>query len=392
MTSTCPLCHGKDLTLCFARERVPVFQNVRYETRAEALAAAVGRLLITHCNNCGFVFNAGFDTSLAVYSPRYENDQTVSPAFCLYLDEIADRVLGRLDPGGGPVVLEVGCGQGHFLKRLAQLPSARVNRLLGFDPAWRGGETGARIEIQPRIFDADATREIGAPIGTVVSRHVIEHVSDPVAFLRDIRVAAEPNKAITLMIETPCLEWIVRNAVMFDFFYEHCNYFTGDTLAFALRGAGYRVRFVEPVFNGQYLWAEAIPMAAPEPTDQAKPIGLADPLIRLGQQADTRLAGLRDRLAELGRKGGVALWGAGAKGATLAALADPDAARIDCLIDINPRKQNTFLAMTAHPILPPEDAAARGVRTVLLLNPNYRTEVERMIHESSLPFDLLDAP
>jgi SAM-dependent methyltransferase len=391
MLSCCPLCSGDDIATCFVRDRVPVFQNVGYETPQEAAGAAFGRLSITHCNDCGFVFNAAFDPGLAVYSPRYENDQTMSSAFCDYLDQIAARVLGSLDPQGSPIVLEVGCGQGHFLKRLAGLPAARFNRFLGFDPAWRGGETGGALEIRPRIFDAAATREIGGTVGSVVSRHVIEHVSDPVGFLRAIRAAAPPAHGIKLMIETPCLEWIVRNDVVYDFFYEHCSYFTRDTLAFALRRAGYRVDKVEPVFNGQYLWAEAEPLRRAGPVDRPRPIGLAERIARLGRLGAQRLAELRAELAAYRSEGRVALWGAGAKGATLAALTDPEATLIDCLIDINPRKQGAYLAGTAHPVVAPGQAAARGVHTVLLLNPNYRAEVEGMIRDQALPFVLLDA-
>jgi hypothetical protein len=392
MLTACPLCGSGDVTSCLTRTRAPVFQNVHYPSPDAAAAAATGRLDISHCNACGFVFNAAFDTALAVYSPHYENDQSVSATFRGYLDQIADRVLGAVDPGGGPIVLEVGCGQGHFLKRLANLPAARFNRFVGFDPAWRGDGAPGDFEVRPQLFDAAAMRAIGAPIGAIVSRHVIEHVCEPVAFLNEIRSAVGGVGGITLMLETPCLEWIVANAVMFDFFYEHCSYFTRDTLMFALRRAGYRVDRFERVFDGQYLWVEATlggggPGSEPPP----QPIGLGDRIARLGGVWQQRLVALRAELAGYRAAGAVALWGAGAKGATLAGLADPDATLIDCMIDINPRKQGAYLAGTAHPIVAPRDAAERGVRTILLLNPNYRGEVERMIADQALPFVIRDA-
>lgn len=391
MLTACPLCGGEDLMPCLARQRVAVFQNVRYPNAAEAAAAATGGLRITHCNRCGFAFNAAYDPTLAVYSPQYENDQSVSGTFCDYLDGIADRVLGALDPGGSPIVLEVGCGQGHFLKRLADLPAARFNRFIGFDPAWRGDASGARLEIESRLFDADATREIGAPIGAAVSRHVIEHVIDPIGFLSEIRTALTATSGTKLMIETPCLEWIVRNNVMFDFFYEHCSYFTRDTLGFALRRAGYRVDRFETVFDGQYLWAECAMAEGGASAEPPRPIGLGEAIARLGALSERRLQALQREIEIYNRRGRVALWGAGAKGATLACLVDPDTTLVDCLVDINPRKQGTYLAMTAHPIVSPHDAVQRGVRTVLLLNPNYRGEVQRMIDEDALPLTLLDA-
>jgi hypothetical protein len=389
MKGACPLCGGGALAPCLERARVPVFQNISHPSAPEAAAAAIGRLSITHCNDCGFVFNASFDPGLAVYSPRYENDQSVSQTFCGYLDRIADRVLGALVPGR-PIVLEVGCGQGHFLKRLDRGPAAHYSRFLGFDPAWRGGETNSNIEIQPRLFDAAVMRELNAPVGAVVSRHVIEHVSDPVSFLREIGAAIGAAEGIKLMIETPCLEWIVRNGVIFDFFYEHCSYFTRDTLAFALRRAGYRVDRVEALFDGQYLWAEAALEGAPAPVERPSPIGLGARIASLAGEAARSLETLRTGIAAHAARGRVALWGAGAKGATLATLVDPGTDLIDCLIDINPRKQNSFVALTAHPIVAPRQAATRGVRSVLVLNPNYRGEIERMIRDDGLPFTVIE--
>ena len=87
-----------------------------------------------------------------------------------------------------------------------------------------------------------------------------------------------------------------------------------------------------------------------------------------------RLARWRGRLDALG-EGAVAVWGAGAKGVTFAGLVDPDASRIDCVVDINPAKQGRFIPGTGHPIVPPDALAARGVRHVVPMNPAYRAEI-----------------
>jgi hypothetical protein len=83
----------------------------------------------------------------------------------------------------------------------------------------------------------------------------------------------------------------------------------------------------------------------------------------------------RERLDRLGRSGPVALWGAGAKGATLASLADPDRRRVACLVDVNPGKQGGFLPGTGHPIVAPADLPAFRVARVVALNPNYVPEI-----------------
>ena len=392
MRSTCPLCSSPRLSVCLERPSVPVFQNIRYDSPTAARTAASGRLAITHCDQCGFVFNAAFDTQLAVYTPAYENDQTQSERFRGYLDEIGAGVLTSVRDQDKPVILEVGCGQAAFLKQLAQMEQARFSRFVGFDPAWRGGETPRGLDVRPQLFDSAVVAGLGTRIDAVISRHVIEHISEPLAFLHDIRDALGGRVQPKLMLETPCLEWIVEHDVLFDFFYEHCSYFTADTLRYALARAGYRAVAVRPMFDDQYLWAEAKPSAAAaRAAARPEPIGLGQRIAAMARRGEVRLAAWRATLAAQRANGALALWGAGAKGTTLAALADPDGSLIDCLIDINPRKQNAWLAMSAHPVVAPEQAAQRDVRTVLLLNPNYRPEVERLIQEMRLPFVVLDA-
>ena len=103
-----------------------------------------------------------------------------------------------------------------------------------------------------------------------------------------------------------------------------------------------------------------------------------------------RRSHLRRRLRALRADGPVALWGAGAKGCTLAALVDPDATLVDSLVDINPGKQGHFVAGTGHPILAPAQAAARGVRSAILMNPNYLDECREMLQRDRVDIQLLE--
>lgn len=78
------------------------------------------------------------------------------------------------------------------------------------------------------------------------------------------------------------------------------------------------------------------------------------------------------------------LWGAGAKGATLANLVDPNASLLACVVDINANKQGKFIAGTGHPITDLEGAVDRGVKTLILMNPEYREENELLLKTSGV--------
>ena len=389
MRSTCPVCGSRALIGCLDRDPVPVFQNALYPSEDLARNAATGRLAIRFCSSCGFGFNAAFEPELVAYGADYENDQTVSRVFSAHVDAMAGKVLSALNGAADPIVLEVGCGQGYFLERLAKLAPTPLGGALGFDPSFRG-ETKPPLKIQARYFDRAAAEEIQAKIDAIASRHVIEHVTEPVAFLSAVRAALPDESDVELFIETPCVEWILSGSVIQDFFYEHCSYFTTETLALCLRRAGFAVEAVEHVFSGQYLWAKAHPDGrAPQDLPTRMPqLPLAQSFYGRSTGVAQRWRTALERMANTGGK--VALWGAAAKGVTFASIVDPDRAVIDCLIDVNPRKQGNFAPITGHPILAPAAAARRGVRTAIIMNPNYRAEIVAMAREKMLPFSLLD--
>src|SRR5207237_10067808 len=67
-----------------------------------------------------------------------------------------------------------------------------------------------------------------------------------------------------IFFEWPCIEWILANLVLLDFFYDHCSYFSAASLSTAFQVAGFEVQSVTHVFEGQYLWLEAtLPQTAP---------------------------------------------------------------------------------------------------------------------------------
>ncbi|MDD5107852.1 MAG: hypothetical protein PHC49_19830, partial [Desulfuromonadaceae bacterium] len=97
-----------------------------------------------------------------------------------------------------------------------------------------------------------------------------------------------------------------------------------------------------------------------------------------------------DKLSDLQQYGKIALWGAGAKGATFANLIDPACRLIDCIVDLNPNKQGGFVPGTGHPIIAPKELVKRNVRCAILMNPNYRSENMQLLAEANIAIDLID--
>jgi SAM-dependent methyltransferase len=130
MTDACPSCDGELDEPFIERLRVPILQNVLYESRRAATEAQRGDLILRACRQCGLVINSAFDSALVDYANGYENTQTHSPHFDQYVDSLVDGLIGR--GASGVSVLEVGCGSGYFLRRLVQKGD---NTGVGFDTA-----------------------------------------------------------------------------------------------------------------------------------------------------------------------------------------------------------------------------------------------------------------
>ncbi|MCL4757110.1 MAG: methyltransferase domain-containing protein [Rhodocyclaceae bacterium] len=382
----CPVCGGEQLTEFVRQSGVPVHQNLVMSTREAARSVVRGDLSMMVCHDCGFVFNGSFDLSRMAYGSGYDNTQSCSPYFEAYLNDLAESLTARFGVRGGTIV-EVGCGKGHFLRKLV---SASPDQCMGFgfDPSYVGPETdlGGRLRFSRSYYDSRCAE---VPADIVVCRHVIEHVPDPMALLRAVYSALRTSSHARVFFETPCVEWILRNQVVWDFFYEHCSLFSAQSLSTAFALAGFEVESVGHAFGGQYLWLEA---RVGEKT--SVPVVARSEMLALARAYETDEARMRshwiNRLRFLKAAGPVALWGAGAKGVTIANLVDPDCTLIDCIVDINPNKQGCYLPGTGHPIIGPCQLDDAGVQSAILTNPNYRDEISRLLSEAGTLIELID--
>ncbi len=382
---TCPLCSSTRSLLFDERERVPVHQNGRCESRQKALATTAGRLEMTGCLACGFIWNAAFDGHLLTYDAGYENDQTCSGVFREHVASRAPRHARALADLKQPRIVEVGCGQGAFFRIMADTLGALPGPAAGFDPAWRGadGEGPADSHLFRAYFDSATAALAGGQPHAVIARHTIEHVPDPVAFLSGIRKAAGGDGMLRLFIETPCSNWIFDHRQIQDFFYEHCSLFTAANLAQAIAHAGFGPVTVEPVFENQYLWAEAGLGRGGHAQSAAIP-----PFDQWHFEKSRYVAHWRRVVADAGARGPVYLWGAGSKGVTFSLLIDPYGDALAGVVDINPAKQGCFLPLTAVPVVPPQ-CLPQARATVIVMNPAYQAEIETLLRSMGRDLDVL---
>ncbi len=382
----CPVCGCCSIFGFLARSQVPVHQNLLFDDELTAIEITRGDLDFAVCETCGFVFNTRFDLSKLSYGARYDNNQSYSRSFREYLSRLV-RYLVLEKEVQNCCIVEIGCGNGSFLRALVAYEGAN-NIGYGFDPSYRGPtiDLEGRVRFEQRYYGEGSANEIAADV--VVCRHVIEHIPQPLEFMRAIRKAIANSTRPRIFLETPCVEWILRNQVVWDFFYEHCSLFSPDSITTLFELSDFQVNFIQRKFGRQYLWVEA----SPARTEDRGALG-RNRVLELAQRFKDSEPRLKDdwlrKVENLRSEGRVAVWGAGAKGATLVSLIDPRPNLIDCVVDVNPNKQGKFISGTGHPIIDPRGMGCRGIKSAILMNPNYREENLALINEIKLSIHLV---
>ncbi|MDW9592867.1 methyltransferase domain-containing protein [Sinorhizobium meliloti] len=364
MYRACPVCNGIDVVPSISRAKIPLLQNRVYDTKKEAVAAAWGRLTLCTCGRCGFSYNGEFDERHIIYDQHYNNDVS-SQVFELYSEQIARHLIKKFGLTSG-TVYDVGCGKGTFLRILCRLAPG-INGI-GIDPSC----TPTVEDNFTLIQDVFHSSSFQADTKLVLLRHVLEHITMPVEFLTELGKAA-PN--IPLYVEVPELGWIFENGAFWDFCYEHCNYFSPDSLRTTLQLAGFSDIEQSSSFGGQYQWAIATANGV-----AATVSSIGADAIKLAQSYSASESVEMEKVqATISSSGSTAIWGMATKGVILSCLLGDKV--VTNGIDINGKKQEKFAPLSGVQIHAPEWLKANPAETILVMNSNYEGEIREALRQ-----------
>jgi len=389
--SRCPVCDADEVKGFLEIPRVPVYCNVLWPSREEALAAPRGDLDLAYCGGCGHVFNRRFDPGLVEYTGDYENSLHYSPRFQEYADKLAADLIARHDLHDKDIV-EIACGKGDFLKQLCRLGG---NRGYGFDPSYepeREGDADDAAITFVRDYYGDAYADYHADF--ICCRHALEHIPPATEFLSGLRLSVGDRPETVVFFEVPNSLYSLRDLGIWDFIYEHPSYFCTTSLAASFRLAGFEVQATREAFGGQFLCIEAMP-GRPGQTvavagEEAELATVAGYVRELPEAYGTYRERWRRRLQEMAAAGRTAaVWGGGSKGVTFLNVLDAGP-EISCVVDINPHKQGKFVPGTGQPVVGPEALRDDPPDAIIVMNPLYRAEIGRMVAEIGVTADILD--
>ena len=382
----CPLCHVPNRTELVRLDKVPMMVNRLMESPEAARRSSMGTLALVLCEGCGHLYNAAFTTESMVYDETYGNALHGSPAYRSHSWQLA-RMLVKDHHWSHQRLLDIGCGQGYFLRLLCALG---VNHGIGIDPAtpesaWQqAGAMGGQIRLIQGEFDA-ANQDL--PGDKVICQHLLEHLPQPQALIDQIGQATCRANGHELLIEVPNGLFTLRDNGIWDLIHEHVSYFTPRSLVGLLKRSGYTVRFCRESYGRQFITALAQHnghAASGEDTRHEGKGAIARLAHSFDQRFRTHLRQWNLAIREWSARGRrLVLWGAGSKGVSFVNLIDePD--RIIALVDQNPLKQGRFVPGTGHVIVSPEELADLGDCVILVMNVLYLREVEAALRRHGI--------
>ncbi|MFC7550381.1 methyltransferase domain-containing protein [Plantactinospora sp. GCM10030261] len=417
----CPACDSPDLAPVADLGPVPALCGVTWARRDEAVSSPAGPMVLRHCPACAHVVNVAFRPGLLEYDGTYDNNLHHSPTFREYVRGLARRLDAdhRL---AGRTVLELGCGKGDFLRELAAVSGCRG---VGYDASFEG-DVGADDDLTfvRGFLPLDGTHPTDLAPDFLVTRHVLEHLEDPYAFLVGLRGLAD-DRPVRGYFEVPNASYDFATAG-WDCIYPHVSYFNAESLRRMVERAGFQVTRVSTSFSDIFLSVEVA-------ANPSEPVGtvavdagvvrrqlakLGDFAVRYAETVST----WRSTIARLSAEGAnPVLWGAGARGvAFLSAVDGPtagsavdgqavnrsgagsgvdrpgvtprvDHARLSGVIDLNPNKWGRYLPVTGHRISAPDEIVAMKCRCVIITNPAYRDEIGERLRRMGVDADILVA-
>lgn len=283
-----------------------------------------------------------------------------------FLDAVALPKEGRL--------LDIGCSNGNLLKSFHDLrPSWKLSGSELVD-TWR--EAVLSLPGVERFYSGPDPKSYEGTFDVISLSHVLEHVPDPIAFLKQI--SGQLAKRGRILVASPDLRQNPIDLVIAD----HCTHFEEHSLAYVAEKAGLAVELL----SASLLPKELVAILSPRSVASASQMA--------SDQADTRGTDSRERclfyfnLLEEVRKAARAMVGEkrpfGIMGSSIAAcwmMLELDG-RVDFFVDEDPHRIGHQLA--GLPILGPEQVPTGA----LVFIPMSVPVAEKIIHRwRHLPLD-----
>jgi hypothetical protein len=359
------------------------------QSKEEALNYPKGDILLGYCPNCGFISNLAYDPNLPEYSQRYEETQGFSATFNRFQRELVHELVKR-HRLFNKHILEIGCGKGEFLSLICEIGT---NHGIGFDPAYVEKRNSNR-SLNRVHFIKDFYSEKYAHLKSdfLICKMTLEHIPHPFGFVNTIRKSVADDLQPIVFFQVPDVERIIKECAFEDIYYEHCSYFSANSISYLFQKSGFEIIDINTAYHNQYLMLEAKPAVAIS-FYSSQPNTEIDELKHWVQnfkkKYEQKLADWRNEIKQTTKIGKmIVLWGSGSKAVSfLTSLEIVD--EIEYVVDINPYKQGYYMAGSGQKIIGPESLAKYKPDKIIIMNPIYYDEILSELNRQNLKTELI---
>ena len=317
---------------------------------------------LLQCSGCGLV-------QLDVEPVAYYRDVIRSGGYSTTMHRLRHEQYERflsICPVEGKRILEVGCGQGEFL-RVWREDGFRVDAYgIENDAALVEKAVADQLQVTQAFAEEETCALPGAPFDGFCSFNFLEHQADPNGMLRCIyhNLTQEAYGLITV----PSLEYILEKESYYELIRDHLVYYSQDTFRFVLEKNGFHVRSMRIVNRDTW---EAI-------VEKKKKIDTAN--LEANQTAlRNEVNSLINSLEAKGNR--LAVWGASHQGLTI--LSSMGLAKhVQYVIDSAPFKQGKYTTGSHIPIVSVKHFHEDPVQAILIIAPGYTDEIASVIRNT----------
>lgn len=263
----------------------------------------------------------------------------------------------------GKKVIEIGCGQGEFLKVLKEFPVQAFGIEHKRDLVEKAKNEGLNVW-QDFTETADQVLK-GAPYDAFLSFNFLEHQPDPNTMLRCIyNNLSEDGVGL---VTVPSLDYILENNSFYELLRDHIANYSEETLRFLLNRNGFEV--IESTTVNRDTLSMIVRKRSHTNVD-----GLKRNYSEIAFQLKTFI----DERKKAFRK--IAVWGASHQGFTTISTTGIGT-QIEYIIDSAPFKQGRYAPSSHVPIVAPDFFFENPVDCILIIAPGYTDEITGIIRE-----------
>ncbi|MBZ0255901.1 methyltransferase, partial [bacterium] len=234
------------------------------------------------------------------------------------------------------------------------------------------------IELVQALFQPDIhLAEIMPDI--VVSRHVLEHLMNPLAFLQSLQFhASSIGLDLLAYFEAPCIDRAIQTKRTVDFYYEHNSQFTSKSFSRMLSRCGAVPEDIGLGYGWEVIYG-FVRMG-----DCKRQIEHARMATEFMESTEASERSIKQQLQEMYDAGSrIAVWGGTGKSAAFINRYELDAERFPIVVDSDPDKAGTFVPGAGQEIRF-RDYLREHPADILIIPPQWRARdiIEEMKREN----------